>query len=159
MVANEILPNIWLSDYTTALDKSFLLEHGIKVVFNCTKNNPFTSLDIKKYRLAVNDSLQAIDQQEMFDLLPEMTKLMIMAYKTLTPMLVYCHVGIQRSATLIAAFLIRTTGINYLSAIKIIQTKRDIAFRPGINFCETLKKFSTLYVNDKDGQIVSQNNK
>jgi len=145
MVANEIIPNIWLSESKTALNKSFLLEYGIKVVFNCTKDVPFTNLDIKKYRLSVNDKLTELDQQEMFDLLPEMTHLMMIAYKSLTPMLIYCHAGIQRSATLVAAFLIRTTGINYISAIKIIQTKRPMTFQPGINFLETLKKFSDLY--------------
>ena len=148
MVATEILTNIWISDYSSAIDKTFLLQHNIKVVFNCTKNKTFTSLDITKYRLAVNDSLADIDTQDMLDGLNEMTTHMINAYKTLTPVLVYCHAGIQRSATLIAAFIIRITGIHYTNAIKFIQTKREVAFRPGINFLEALRDFSKNTLGD-----------
>ena len=158
MVANEILANIWLSDSITALDQSFLKQHNIKIVLNCTKNKPFTSLDITKYRLEVNDALQAIDQQDMLNGLDKMTKMMIIAYKTLTPMLIYCHAGVQRSATVIAAFMIRTTGIHYTNAIKFIQTKREITFRPGINFLAALQEFSKNKFSDIDDQTEDQPN-
>ena len=144
MVVTEILPNIWISDSSYSTDKIFLNKHNIKVVFNCTKNLPFTSLDLKKYRMPVDDSLKPTDQTEMLSYLPELTNIMYLAYKTLSPVLVYCKVGIQRSATLIAAFLIRYTGIDYLSAIKIIQSKHEFAFRPSINFLDTLKTFSSM---------------
>ena len=145
MVAQEILPNIWISDCSCSLDKTFLKLNNIKVVFNCSKDLPFTSLDIKKYRLEVNDSLQEVDQHDMSRYLPEMTEIMLNCFKTLTPILVYCKVGIQRSATLIAAFLIRYTGIRYENAIKIIQSKRIYAFRPTINFNTSLLQFSNKY--------------
>jgi hypothetical protein len=144
MVVTEIFPNVWISDSSYSTDKIFLNKHNIKVVINCTKNLPFTSLDLKKYRMSVDDSLKPIDQTEMLSHLPELTNTMYLAYKTLTPMLVYCKVGIQRSATLIAAFLIRYTGIDYIAAIKIIQSKHELAFRPSVNFLNTLKKFSNM---------------
>ncbi len=73
MVLVEILPNIWISDQKYSLDKAFLHKFKIQGVFNCTKNLPFTSLDIKKYRLPVNDSLQETDGIEMLTYLPELT--------------------------------------------------------------------------------------
>ena len=144
MVICEILPNLWLTDASYANNVLFLKKNNIKVVFNCTKNIQFTHLELQKYRLAVNDNLQEVDQVEMLSGLPELTKIMQMAYKTLTPIHVYCLAGIQRSCTLIAAFLIRYTGVNHMVAIKIIQSKHDQAFRPSVNFFDSLEKFSQL---------------
>ena len=75
MVVTEILPNIWISDSSYSTDKIFLNKHNIKVVFNCTKNLPFTSLDLKKYRMPVDDSLKPTDQTEMLSYLPELTNI------------------------------------------------------------------------------------
>ena len=141
MVAHEILTNIWVSDIKTALDKEFITNHNIGVVINCTKDLPFTSLDIKKYRLPVDDNLQDCDKQDMLKYLPEMIDIILLAYKTLTPILVYCQVGIQRSPTVIAAFIIRMTGISYEEAIRFIQSKKDMTFRPTINFNQSLQDF------------------
>lgn len=141
MVAQEIISNIWISDYKIALDKEFLKRYNIGVVINCTKDLPFTNLEIKKYRLAVNDSLQEQDKIDMLNAFPEMLKVIELAYITLTPILIYCRVGVQRSPTLIAAFILKLTKCNFEEAVRFIQSKRDIAFRPSINFSKSLLDF------------------
>lgn len=145
MVVCEILPNIWLTDGSYAKDPVFLKKNNIRVVINCTKNIQFTNLDIQKYRLSVNDHLEKIDQDEMLEDLDQITKIMLIAFKTLTPLHIYCQAGIQRSCSVIAAFLIRYTGVNPLTAIKIIQSKHEQAFRPSVNFLPALETFSKTY--------------
>lgn len=139
----EILPNIWLCDLQTASDKSFIREHSIKIIFNCTKNLPFVEIEsIKKYRLAVNDSGSENDIEEMTEALPKMTKLLGIAYSCNIPTIIFCYKGRQRSPTLIAAFLIEKTGIAWTNAVKMIQSKSPLAFKPGVNFARSLQEFN-----------------
>ena len=60
-------------------------------------------------------------------------------------MLVHCAQGIQRSATIIAMFLISTKGISWQQAVTYIQGIRPIAFRPSANFEDSLKEFNRSY--------------
>ena len=142
MSYTEILPNIWLCDLEAATNKSFIRERSIKIIFNCTKNLPFVDIEaIKKYRLAVDDSGSDIDIEEMTIALPQMTNLLGIAYSCNIPTIIFCYKGRQRSATLIAAFLMEKTGIEWMNAVKMIQSKSPLAFKPEINFAKSLKQF------------------
>jgi hypothetical protein len=144
----EILPNIWLCDFETANDKNFILEHSIKIIFNCTKNLPFINIpNIKQYRLSVNDSGCDTDIKDMTEGLPKMIYLLNIAYSYNIPTIVFCYKGRQRSATLIAAYIIHTTGISWTNAIKMIQTKSPLTFKPQINFAKSLTDYSKKYIN------------
>jgi protein-tyrosine phosphatase len=47
---------------------------------------------------------------------------------------VHCHAGRQRSACVVAAYLILYCNMSKDSAIQFIKSKRRVAFIPGINF-------------------------
>ena len=53
---NEIIENLWLGDNLSSLDNNFLQSKNIKLVFNCTKDLPFTNLDIQKIRITIEDN-------------------------------------------------------------------------------------------------------
>ena len=143
MSYTEILPNIWLCDFETANNKQCVIEHSIKIIFNCSKNLPFVDIvNIKKYRLSVDDSGSENDIDDMMEGLPKMINLLHLAYLYSIPTIVFCFKGRQRSATLIAAFLIKYTNISWKNSIKIIQTKKPLAFKPQINFAKSLIKYS-----------------
>ena len=38
---DQIIPGLWLGNYKSALDKSFLKAKGISIIINCTPNKPF----------------------------------------------------------------------------------------------------------------------
>ena len=78
----------------------------------------------------------------MMEGLPKMINLLHLAYLYSIPTIVFCFKGRQRSATLIAAFLIKYTNISWKNSIKIIQTKKPLAFKPQINFAKSLIKYS-----------------
>ena len=54
--------------------------------------------------------------------------------------LVHCHKGKQRSANVVAAYLMKYSRINYTAAMKYIQSKRPECFTPYNNFEIVLKK-------------------
>lgn len=138
----EILPNLWLSSYKYALDEKFIKDKKIKVILNCTKNIKFINLpNIKKIRISVNDSLKHEDIVSLYNYLPSTVDLIEKHMNNMEPMIIHCYAGQQRSATVIAAFLIKNTNLTYLESIIFIQSKKKNAFKPGINFSNSLKKY------------------
>ena len=55
--------------------------------------------------------------------------------------LVHCHQGIQRSCTIVAAYLMVTNKMSLVNAINLIISRRPIAFwgGKGVNFLDSLK--------------------
>jgi hypothetical protein len=122
---NSKFPDLWLGNYKTALDPSFLIDNNIHVIINCTPDLPFIidqlyqenkNVDKKFdkinfnnmefYRIPVNDSLLEKDlilMENYFKLgLPFLVKKYIIQKRNI---LIHCHAGKQRSAILMAALL------------------------------------------------------
>lgn len=143
--ANEIIPRIWLGNGHAALNDKWLAEKKITVVFNATKYNPF-SLSIKKqYRIPVHDNLEADEIRNMTLWSHETIYNLLKEYNTGNTILVHCAAGMQRSAAIVAMFLIAHKGLNWDQSIQYIQNKRPIAFRPRPNFKESIIAFEKSY--------------
>ena len=56
--ADEILPKLWLGNAKSSMDENFIRSKNITVVFNCTKNLPFSPIIPIKYRVPVDDNLE-----------------------------------------------------------------------------------------------------
>ena len=56
--ADEIIPRLWLGNVRASTDDNFIQRNGIQVVFNCTKNLPFSPMIPIKYRIPVDDNLK-----------------------------------------------------------------------------------------------------
>ena len=135
----EILPNLWLSSQKYALDTKFIKSKNIKVVINCTKNIEFVDLpNIRKVRVAVDDSLKQQDINKLYSFLPDVLEIIDKHMEKQDPILIHCFAGKQRSATVIAAYLMKHTKITCMESVVFIQSKKDNAFRPGINFKNAL---------------------
>jgi hypothetical protein len=143
--ADEILPGMWLGNRVAALDERWLRDHNIKSVFNCTKDIPFVPSIPRKYRVPVDDNLQAEEIRNMELWSYETVYKMSLEYKTGQPMLVHCAAGMQRSAAAIALFLIAVRNMTPDQAIQYIQERRPIAFRPGPNFYKAIEGFYKSY--------------
>jgi protein-tyrosine phosphatase len=143
--ANEIVPRIWLGNKRAALNDKWLAEKKITVVFNATKDIPF-SLSIKKqYRIPVHDNLEADEIRNMTLWSHETVYNLLKEYNAGNTILVHCAAGMQRSAAIVAMFLIVHKGLNWDQAIQYIQNKRPIAFRPTPNFKESSIAFEKSY--------------
>ena len=145
--ADEILPGLWLGNAIAAQDIGFLKEKNIDAVFNCTKNLPFVHSVKRKYRLPVDDNLQDEEIRNMELMSFEVIYKVIHEYKQ-GPILVHCAAGMQRSAAVVAMFLIATKGMRTDEAIAYIRQRRAIAFRPGPNFLKAIKGFEVVFDRD-----------
>ncbi len=139
--ADEILPGLWLGNMKAAHDIEFLKKHNIRTVFNCSKDIEFHPYTIRRFRVPVDDNLQ---QQEIrnlelwsFEVVSHIAK----EYKEGHKILVHCAAGMQRSAAVMAMFLIATQRVSKDQAMNYIRSKRPIAFMPMANFDKAIAGF------------------
>jgi protein tyrosine/serine phosphatase len=142
--ADEIIPGLWLGNINASQSKEFLTQKGIKAVFNCTKNIPFHEAVKKRYRIPVDDNLEEEEIRNMELWSFESVYKLRVEHKN-GPVLVHCHAGMQRSACVVAMYLIAIKNLKYEDAMKYIREKRPIAFTPSANFLRSIQGFETAY--------------
>ena len=143
--AHEIIPGIWLGNKRAALNDKWLIEKNITVVFNATKDVPFSTKVKKQYRIPVDDNLQPEEIRNMTLWSHEIIYNLLKEMNTGATVLVHCAAGMQRSAAIVAMFLIVKRGYSWNQAITYIQNIRSIAFRPSANFEESIIAFDNSY--------------
>jgi len=124
---NEIVPGLWLGNHVSARDKIFLDKFNIKYIINITENVPNLFQDIKYLRFPVRDKETcSIDTIKIFDI---SGRFIMNALKNGIGVLVHCKRGHHRSATIVAAFLMKYLKVNYITAIAYINYLRNCALR------------------------------
>ena len=139
--ANEIVPRIWLGNAKAAHDEAFLKEKQITTVFNCSKDIAFNRLMKHCYRVPVDDNLQKEELRNLELWSFEIVSKLCREYREGRPILVHCAMGMQRSAAVVAMFLMSTMKISSDDAINYIRERRPIAFMPMANFGPSLKGY------------------
>jgi protein tyrosine/serine phosphatase len=127
--AHEILPGLWLGDFRAARNGEFLKQHSFVAVFNCTKDLPFHEGNWNKYRVPVDDNLQQVEIRNMALYSFEAVYQLCLELKR-GPVLVHCAAGMQRSAAIVAMYIIATSKYKIENAIEYVKSKRPIAFTP-----------------------------
>ena len=143
--AHEIIPGIWLGDKNAAKDDIWLIQNNITVVFNVTKDLPFSPIIQKQYRVPVDDNLQPEEIRNMSLWSQEAVYKLLEEHNKGNKILVHCFAGMQRSAAIVAMYLIATKGMTWQQAISFIQSIRPIAFRPSPNFKQSIIEFDRTY--------------
>lgn len=131
-----ILPKLFLGNISSSLDKKFIKKNNIEVIFNCTNTlkNEFENSNIIYHRIPVDDSLEEYDIELMKDYLPNYVKLIDKYLSENKAILVHCYAGRQRSAILIAAYLLYKYNYSIEKAYEFIISKRPEAFHYGKSF-------------------------
>jgi rhodanese-related sulfurtransferase len=140
-MADEILPRLWLGNVRASTNEQFIHQKNIQVVFNCTKNLPFSSLIATKYRIPVDDNLQEEEIRNMELWSSEIAFKIIAEYNQGKTILVHCMAGMQRSAASVAFMLIAYHKMHAADTIRFIKERRDIAFYPKANFGRSIDTF------------------
>ena len=143
--AHEIIPGIWLGNKRASENERWMKEKNITVVFNATKDIPFSTCIKKQYRIPVDDNLQPEEIRNMTLWSHEAVYKLMMEHNKGQNVLVHCAAGMQRSATIVGMYLIATRGMSWQQAIPYIQSIRPIGFRPSPNFKDSLIAFDNSY--------------
>ena len=145
--ADLILPGLWLGNKAASMDEKFLRENNINCVFNCTKDLPFNSFPKRKYRVPVDDNLEREEIRNMelwsYEIVYKLTKELKQG-----SVLVHCYAGMQRSAAVVAMYLIANYRMKNDNAVAFIKRKRPIAFWPFVNFKKSIQGFQESYEKD-----------
>lgn len=139
--ADEVIPRLWLGNVRASTDEKFIKENNIQVVFNCTKDLPFSHIIPVKYRVPVDDNLKEEEIRNMELWSTEIAYKLINEYNKGRTILVHCMAGMQRSAASIAFMLIAKYGMHAEDAMKMIKGRRQIAFHPSANFGRSIDFF------------------
>ncbi len=146
--ADEILPGLWLGNFQSSRDDVFLQSHNIRTVFNCTKDLQFHPSIQNRYRVPVDDNLKEEEIRNMELWSYEIIYKLLNEYKKGQPILVHCAAGMQRSAAVVAMFLVSTQGMNWDQAYRHIRQRRAIAFFPKANFEKAILGFYSSFQRD-----------
>jgi protein-tyrosine phosphatase len=143
--ANLVLPRLWLGNRPASQDVQWLRNNNITVIFNCTKDIPFAPVKAHMYRVPVDDNLQADEIRNMGLWSPEIIVNLTKEYNTGANILVHCHAGMQRSAAVVAMFLIARHRCTTKEAIAYTKSRRPIAFQGAANFENSIREFEAIY--------------
>lgn len=131
---HEILPGLWLGNFMDARDSS----DRVDVVVNCTTNLPFFVSDEKPHvRIPLEDN-----ESENATLAPYLATALVYLRTHLLggkSVLVHCFAGIQRSAALVAAYVMCDKQISADEAVEFVRARREEAFMGGVNFMPSLR--------------------
>lgn len=135
-MATEILPNLFLGNVKAAESESFLDKHKIRCIIRILEyeNIPrevkisYQKIDdIHHFSIPIRDmDTCLINLNKIFDKTSLIIKTFLRSNKAV---LVHCKRGHHRSATVVAAFMIKHLKTDYISTVKYINSKRGCALR------------------------------
>jgi protein-tyrosine phosphatase len=132
----EIIPDLWLGNDQSALntqDDNF-------VYINCSNDLSFLGR-AQQYNIEIKNNLEKYEILKMYQYLNETVEFIYKNLINLKPVLVHCETGTQKSATVVAAYLIKYGKINIEQAVKLIKTKKIDCFTPDIDYFFSLEKY------------------
>ncbi len=132
----EIIPDLWLGNDQSALntqDDNF-------VYINCSNDLSFLGR-AQQYNIEIKNNLEKYEILKMYQYLNETVEFIYKNLINLKPVLVHCETGTQKSATVVAAYLIKYGKMNIEQAVKLIKTKKIDCFTPDIDYFFSLEKY------------------
>ncbi len=134
--ATLVMRNLWLGNAQDAVNKAWLKKHKIKTVFNMTKDQPFTELNVKKVRFPIDDHPSNVEL--MTKMGPEWASQVFEAIAE-GPVLLHCVEGRQRSPTLTTLLMGIQRPRKLKTLVKALKDKRPLCFNPTPTFGKSLQ--------------------
>lgn len=133
----EILPHLYLASYRDAQEAPDTF-----YVVNCTKDLPMIHEAHEGFRVPVDDNGTPESITDMAKYLPEAVAYIHQRISNGEDVIVHCQAGQQRSAAVVAAYMMRYQEHNVLSALEYVRSKKPDAFFWRANFKESLEVFA-----------------
>lgn len=135
--ATQIIDNLWLGSLKSSCNKESLLERNIETIVSAILGaSAMYPFDFKYERAKLRD----VDDE---DIIKEIEKLLPIIRKELVNnrgVLCHCHAGRSRSATIVAAYLIKYNSMSVEEALDYIKERRS-QVSPNSGYIEQLKAY------------------
>lgn len=143
--AKEIVPQVWVGSRRDAHDPAFMRRGNIRHVINCTRDVSFRFPRLNGFRIPVDDDFS--ENETMARNLP----IAVAAIESAVAfgnegVLVHCVAGMQRSAAVVAALLMKRYRWTPAQAMAHMQAVKPETFRPYPTFARALDEFYTTHV-------------
>ncbi|KAG8338271.1 dual specificity protein phosphatase 3 [Homalodisca vitripennis] len=135
---DEVYPNIYIGDASSAKNKQYLMKLGISHVVNTAEGKLLGQVDTDQdfYRNTtiqyLGFSIMDLPVSNIGQYFAEVADFMEKAIKGGGKVLVHCLMGMSRSSTCVLAYLMIKEGMTAAEAIKQVRQHRDI--RPNDGF-------------------------
>ncbi len=138
-----IIDNLYLGNLLGATDLEFLQRERIQAVVNCTTDQEFHPYFNNKaqIRIPVEDSRDSENLHKFRDLLYNAVDFIEREIEQGHPVYVHCYWGLMRSATVVAAYLIKKYQYTPGEATAFIKQKRPQALSALYNYNDLLEDF------------------
>lgn len=133
-----------MSGHQGALSRQLHDKLDFGLVVNCTNDVPFLSprRESTKYiKVPINDNLKKKEIDKFYKFISDTVQLMCDCIAKGDKVLVHCHAGRQRSATIVACWLMKERRIPYREAVILVQSANVHAFTPCVNFEPVLARY------------------
>ncbi len=137
---NEIIPNIFVGNYSFALSKKLLLENKITYILNCGNGlkNFYSNESNFKY---INIPLYDSKTQDLKQYIPKINNFIDEGSNNNNKILIHCGEGVSRSAAVCLMYMITNKGYTYSKAKETFINKRKCCC-PNDGFISQLKQKS-----------------
>lgn len=122
------MPNLFIGDASAALAPDV---HIFQVIVNVSREVPFSKLleaGVETARFDVLDEGDLSEQDTMANIIPKAVELIDRALQQDKAVLVHCLEGKMRSATVVTAYLMRSSNLKLDDAKEFVRAKHRPAF-------------------------------
>lgn len=127
---SEIISGLYLGGEEIAMNKELLKKNNVSIILNITEHIPFYhEPDFTYYRIPIIDA-HHINIKQYFDDTFKIIDSVIMDNKKI---LVHCHAGISRSATIVIAYIMKKNKMKMDEAYKLVHNERP-CIEPNLGF-------------------------
>lgn len=137
---SEIIPNLWLGPLGLTYDTDFLtankISHIVRVLEDTNTSALSYNLGIKTHYIKIYDG----DEQPIGDYFDSAIAFIDGALQQGNAVYVHCYVGVSRSPTIVAAYLIKQRQLTTEQALKYISERRP-CIDPNPGFRAALRHF------------------
>lgn len=138
--AKQIIKNLWIGSEGDSRSAAFYKAHNIRFVVNATGSIPIkTPPGVLSYRVPVDD--HPSENPTMLRHLPLVVVAIDDVLKYNHGVLVHCRAGMQRSAAVVAAYLMWKRGMTANQAFEFINAKKHETFWPVPTFEAALREW------------------
>ncbi|KAG9110285.1 hypothetical protein FRC07_008219 [Ceratobasidium sp. 392] len=150
MSMDEVIENLWVGDFGAATSLELLEEAGVKYVVSCMRGKVRVHETMRRHQIPLDDT----EEQDVLSYLPATIAFIQSALASGDGVLIHCMAGMSRSATIAAAYLMHSQGLDPTGALELIREVRPV-IEPNPAFLHQLEVFHAAYckVTKRDKNI------
>tara|TARA_Y100001970_G_C14192643_1_gene836265 strand:- start:1361 stop:1873 length:513 start_codon:yes stop_codon:yes gene_type:complete len=139
---DKIVEHLYIGNIYTALNKNVLKNNHIDVIINCSTDIPFIEdTTITTYRFPLEDDKSDKYINIMTSSLEHYVNIIEKHIQNNENVLVHCRAGVQRSASLVVAYIMKYLKLDLENATLFVKNCRHCIFFPSMNFRKSLLHF------------------